>query len=89
MDRFTPEQKQRIVSALEERGVTLPCPRCGNATFELVDGYFNQPVQEGLESFSIGGPSIPSVVITCSRCGYMTQHAIGALGLLNREEAVR
>jgi len=79
------EEKQRIIKALEERGAKLPCPRCGNQQFTLVDGYFNQTIQTELKGMVIGGPSVPSVVVVCTRCGYMSQHALGTLGLLPKE----
>jgi len=34
----------------------------------------------------IGGPSVPSVVTACNRCGYLSQHTLGTLGLLPKEE---
>ena len=33
-------------------------------------------------TLNIGGPSIPSIITACSRCGYLSQHALGVLGLL-------
>lgn len=80
------EQKEKIIKALEERGAKLPCPRCGNKSFTLLDGYFNQTIQSELSGIMIGGPSIPSVVVACARCGFLSQHALGALGLLPKEE---
>jgi len=82
---MTEEEKQRIIKALEEHGASLPCPRCGNQQFTLLDGYFNQTIQTELKGMVIGGPSVPSVVVVCTRCGYMSQHALGALGLLPKE----
>jgi ribosomal protein S27AE len=75
-------QKDKIVSKLLEKGVKLPCPRCGNNEFTVIDGYFNQTLQDQLQGLVIGGPSIPSVVTACARCGFLAQHALGALGLL-------
>lgn len=79
------DEKQRIIQALEERGAKLPCPRCGNQQFTLIDGYFNQTIQTELKGIVIGGPSVPSIVVACTRCGYLSQHALGALGLLPKE----
>lgn len=76
------EQKTRIVKALEDAGARLPCPRCANQGWVLMDGYFNQPVQTALSGLVIGGPSVPSVVVICNQCGYLSQHALGVLGLL-------
>ena len=86
MQELSQEQKQRIIKALKDRGAKLPCPRCGNDSFTLLDGYFNQTIQTELKGMVIGGPSIPSAVVACNRCGYLSQHALGALGLLPKEE---
>jgi hypothetical protein len=85
MSGILEEQKEKIISALMSRGAKAPCPRCNNANFTLVDGYFNQPIQAELGGLVIGGPSIPSVIVICTRCGYMSQHALGVLGLLPQE----
>jgi ribosomal protein S27AE len=76
------EEKDKIIKALEERLAKLPCPRCGNQQFSLADGYFSQPLQENLGGIVLGGPAIPSVVVVCNKCGFISQHALGALGLL-------
>jgi ribosomal protein L37E len=86
MKELSQEQKNKIVKALEERGAKLPCPRCGNNAFTLLDGYFNQTIQTELKGIVIGGPSLPSVVIACNRCGFLSQHALGVLGLLPQKE---
>ena len=90
MDKLTPDHRREIIDILDQRGATQPCPRCGNQEFTLIDGYFNQPIQSDLSSYAIGGPAVPSVVVACNRCGYLSQHALGPLGLLKRvpEEAV-
>ncbi|MCY3731419.1 MAG: hypothetical protein OXF98_08765 [Rhodospirillaceae bacterium] len=48
----------------------------------LVDGYFNQTVQDDMSELVIGGASIPSIVTACTNCGFLSQYALGALGLL-------
>ena len=85
MPEWSQEQKETIVRALMEKGARLPCPRCGNPNFTLLDGFFNQPIHPELGNIMLGGPSIPSVVTVCTRCGFMSQHALGALGLLPKE----
>ncbi|MEI6135493.1 MAG: hypothetical protein WCP72_11005 [Desulfomonile sp.] len=82
MAEISDGEKQKIVAALEQRDAKKPCPRCGNQNFSLLGGYFNQPIQTQLSGLVIGGPSVPSVVVICSNCGFMAQHALGALGLL-------
>jgi hypothetical protein len=84
---MSPEQAREVIQALRARGVTLPCPRCGNNDFTLLEGFFNQPVSgdltaaSGTMAFS-SGPTVPSVVTACSKCGFLSQHALGVLGLL-------
>jgi len=86
MQQISNEKKQEIIKAIEERGANLPCPRCGNNSFTLLDGYFNQTIQTDLKGMVLGGPSVPSVVVACNRCGYLSQHALGTLLLLPKEE---
>jgi len=64
----------QLVHALTAKGVNRPCPRCGNAKFSVV-GETNIPLQEDPNVFSIGGPSIPAIIVVCDSCGYITQHA--------------
>jgi ribosomal protein L37E len=87
ISHISEKKKQEIIKALEDRGAKLPCPRCGNQSFTLLDGYFNQTIQTDVRGLVLGGPSVPSVVVVCNRCGYLSQHALGALGLLPKEEA--
>ena len=82
-NEFPKETKEKIINALKEKGaLNNPCPRCRSKNFTLLDGYLNNQVQMGLGNVFFGGPSVPSVVVVCSQCGYMSQHAIGVLGLL-------
>jgi len=87
MEDLTQEQKDKIIKALTDRGAKLPCPRCGNDSFTLLDGYFNQIIQTELKGIVLGGRAIPSIVVACNRCGYLSQHALGVLGLLPRDES--
>lgn len=83
---MTKEEKDKIVKVLEERLANSPCPRCAFNEFGLVDGYFVTSLQENTQGFVIGGRSIPSVAVVCKRCGYISNHALGVLGLLPKTE---
>ena len=76
------KSKDDVIKRLKEKGVTLPCPRCGSSSFSLLDGYFNETIQSMLPGIVLGGPTVPSVATACSRCGFLSQHALSALGLL-------
>jgi uncharacterized protein YuzB (UPF0349 family) len=75
-------EKDEIIQKLIERGVDKPCPRCGNDAFTLIDGYFNQTIQDSVSGFVVGGASVPSIVTACTNCGFLSQYALGSLGLL-------
>lgn len=78
---FSEEQQRTIIEALRSRGAIYPCPRCGNNEFNLIDGYISNQIQDNLW-LSRGVSGIPSVATYCTRCGYLSQHALGVLGLL-------
>jgi hypothetical protein len=85
--RMTPDEAKSAIDALRSRGAVLPCPRCGNTQFTLLDQIFSQPVVNELATtlaaaFVSRGPTIPSVVTACTRCGFLSHHALGVLGLI-------
>ena len=81
---LTEKEKQDIINILTQRIPNITCPMCQNRNFVIADGYFNQPITVNLNSTVIGGPSIPSIGIVCDNCGFISQHALGVLGLLNK-----
>lgn len=85
MSDISADQNKKVIDALDRVGANLPCPRCGKRNFALVDGYFNHPIQTSLNGLVIGGPSVPSVVVVCNNCGFISQHALGALNLLPKQ----
>ena len=81
------EEKQKIISELNNRinlG-NLKCPMCGNNHFIIADGYFNTMMQDHLNGIVLGGTSIPSIAIVCNKCGFISSHALGVLGLLPKQ----
>ena len=71
---------EECVAALTKKGVRLPCPRCGSNKFSVV-GEALIAINSDPTVVMIGGPSIPTIVVACEMCGYVTQHAQGPLGL--------
>ena len=81
--------KQEIAEKLDDKGAHLPCHRCGNKTFSILNGYSKFIIQENIDDLPttiIGGPSVPFILIACNNCGAITPHAMGALDLLPKEE---
>ena len=85
---ITQEEKQRIILELNKRfnSSGIKCPMCGNNHFIIGDGYFNSFMQDDFRSLNLGGPSIPSIPIICDRCGFISSHALGVLGLLPKND---
>jgi len=77
------EEKTRIARALNSRQANKPCPRCGWREFHLLDGYVSHTVQTSQQHLRIGPPAIPCAVTFCGNCGFISQHALGVLGLLD------
>jgi hypothetical protein len=75
---------EKIIRALEVRGATLPCSRCGNNSFDIISTA-HIPLQNSPNTIMVGGPSIPAVYVGCNKCGALTTHALNVLELLSPE----
>jgi ribosomal protein S27AE len=68
------------MNEVESAGALSPCPRCGHERFTLVDGYFLEHLQKQLRNVVISGDNrFASIALTCDRCGFIAQHALGVL----------
>lgn len=81
MSALSEDQKRQIIEALTKAGVTRECPRCGNAQFASADALFARPLQPNLPNISLSGRFIPTCIVFCKRCGFVSEHAIMVLGL--------
>lgn len=78
----------RIIDALNDKGATKPCPRCGHLHFGVVAETAIPIDFDTKIPILTGGPVVPTVIIACNNCGFVTQHALGALGLSPEEMEV-
>ena len=63
------------------------CPMCHNRKFAIMDSYFLNPVIEDYHHASVFmRKSVPAASIICTNCGFISQHALGILGLLDKNE---
>ena len=77
-------EKDRIIKKLEEVHAINPCPRCGNGDFVIGDGY--GAVTFGKQVGDIDFSRVVSTIATfCTKCGFLSQHVLGILGLLPEE----
>lgn len=80
------EQKSKIKEALLKKAPNLTCPMCKTQHFAMAQGYMSLTLQSNYNSVALGGQVIPTIGIICENCGFISQHAIGALGLLFNPE---
>ena len=86
---LTEEKKAELIRVLSEKlekySKPSACPMCGHPHFTISDAYLSNTLQTDFTSVTLGGPSIPSLAIICKNCGFISQHALGILGLLPAE----
>ena len=75
------QRQEDVIRALTSHGVKLSCPRCGNERFEFI-GESVIPLNEQPGIAVASSSAIPVVLVACTMCGYITQHAQGPLNLL-------
>jgi predicted nucleic-acid-binding Zn-ribbon protein len=85
-------RQEQIIIALKEKSATQPCPRCRNLEFEVIGESMMEIIRESSQWWRVGGhkymlPAIPVILISCTRCGYIAQHAAGPLGLASDHNA--
>ncbi|HLX26508.1 MAG TPA: hypothetical protein VKR05_05900 [Candidatus Cybelea sp.] len=84
---LTDQQISKIIAVLNERGVGgTACPRCGNSGFNFEPGLAQIVLHPSSSSAPFGGPTLPCAVTSCTKCGFISMHAIGALGFLSDGE---
>ena len=76
-------RRKQIIRELEERGVDGPCPMCDHSGFTFAG---ESEISVGDNHLKNGG-YVPIAIIACRNCGYITQHALGPLGLSPSEGA--
>lgn len=74
------DRREKIAQALQRLSVNQPCPRCQNFRFSVVgEGFISLNADPG--TINLGGPGIPTAIVACDRCGFITEHALKVLGL--------
>jgi hypothetical protein len=82
------DRDKKIVSALEKRNVK-PCPRCEHTSFSVVgDSEVPLKIREGSQLPSGSKLRIPTIVLICENCGFISQHSLVALELSSYYEEI-
>ena len=79
--RFTQRERQWIVDRLNEVGATRPCPRCGHSEFSLLP-VAGEIVVDANKGLFPANESIKYAVCACTKCGFLSHHALAVLGTL-------
>jgi hypothetical protein len=74
-------RQDEIIKALESKDAIQPCPRCRNKQFEVIGETGIPLAPERGASWFGPAPTVPVILVSCKKCGYMAQHATGILGL--------
>jgi len=83
MTHNIPERKKEVIAnRLKHAGLQSLCPMCGGEITTLIDGYIVPILQMDIKTINLSGKCLPTVAMVCSKCGYLRQHALGPLGLL-------
>ena len=78
--------KDEVAKKLTEKGALQPCSRCGSRSFSILDGYSKIMLDKEVDgNIRLGGPMVPVAIVACTKCGAITMHALGALGLLESQ----
>ena len=77
---LTDRQKQTIQNSLQGK-IRGGCPLCGQMNWTLGDELVSANTTSIQGGMAIGGPFIPMVQMVCQNCGFVSHHAVGALGI--------
>lgn len=79
--------EQAILDKVKEKAGKLKCPVCSGSDLGIAPGFSNVTLQNKIDgSLVSNGPMVPAVYTVCNKCGAMTPHAVGVLGLLNESK---
>ena len=76
-------RQEEIIKALESKKATQSCPRCSTLQFEVI-GETTIPLTMSGDSMVWSAAQIPVVLVSCTNCGFIAQHASGPLGIVRR-----
>jgi len=85
MEENNTQLKETFILRFRARVTDFKCPACGLKSFS-VEGPFSKTIQNTPGAFVVGGPAIPTMGLVCKNCGYISEFALGLLGLLNTEK---
>ena len=77
--KITNELIGHDIAALKKILPQISCPMCKNSDFLVIDGFISNNVQKEADKIIIGREMIPTIALICSKCGFISQHAMGII----------
>lgn len=72
------------IAALQKSGIAGDCPLCKQNQWVVHEVPVSLPVYNVSGKVAFPGESMPAAAMICKKCGYMSLHSLGALGLLDQ-----
>ncbi|MFA5453002.1 MAG: hypothetical protein WC248_05475 [Candidatus Methanomethylophilaceae archaeon] len=86
-DEVSQEFFLKAWDALIARDALSPCPRCGKRRFSLGFGFSRSTLDISIEGKVLSKVEIPTVILVCDNCGFISEHSMERLGLLEEENS--
>lgn len=81
---MTNSEKDKIIRRFWEIIPEPICPMCKGREFSVLDSYLVNPVIDDYRKpQALMRRSVPTVSIVCTKCGFISQHSMGVMGLLD------
>lgn len=84
MSKYNSKEFIERISAIIKKDIP-DCPFCGGKRFTTTGEFGAILTGEDLSNLNLG-PHIPTGMVICEKCGHIDFFALGALGLLRKEE---
>jgi hypothetical protein len=82
--KLSMEERQKILTWLTDRGADKPCESCGNLEWALLH-YITTPIVNGSSGIRLGGVIVPTITISCKRCGLFRNYSAVQIGIVPQE----
>ena len=77
---LTERQKETVSESLRKK-IGGQCPMCTGTEWTLHDEIVSNMTSSLAGVTALGGRNVPMVQMICNKCGFVSHHAIGLLGI--------
>lgn len=76
------EYQRAVEERLQRLDANRACHRCGNPQHHVLPGFVSPMLQTEPANLIVGSPQVPCVAVVCAKCGALTTHALGVIGMM-------